>query len=101
MSAHPLLEMDFASLLLECFGHEDVLLAIYSCAEEPRAIALLNPAGFMGWITFQPSQAPSGLLIPDGDVGADPARLSFSVVRSLPGMPLQLSYLHQDPDCLD
>ncbi len=92
---HVLLDSCFVRWLLGCFAAPDVLLAV---SRDPAApgVALVEPMGRGRWRTFHPSQAPLGLFVlgPTTDATARAREL----LRSLPGYPLALSVLHQDPD---
>jgi CelD/BcsL family acetyltransferase involved in cellulose biosynthesis len=91
---HVLLDSTFVSCLLKYFGNEGVLLGI---REEPAAaMALLEKKSAGNWETFQPSQAPLGLIV-CGQTD-DTGEVLTSLLRSLPGYALQLGVLHQDPD---
>jgi hypothetical protein len=92
---HILLDSRFVSLLLRHFGSSEVLLGISNDPHKPGMVLVERRSPGI-WETFQPSQAPMGLLLfgfmdENGDSLND-------IVRSLPGYALQLSVLHQDPD---
>lgn len=92
---HILLDSGFVSPLLKHFPDESVLLGI-SRNSHGDGVALLTPRGLGRWETFQPSQAPIGLLLfsqPDL-TGASLSRM----LGKLPGYALELSILQQDPD---
>src|SRR5262249_7109566 len=59
------------------------------------AMALLAPIRPGFWQTFQPSQAPLGLLVFGSQDGVN---ATIDLVRALPGYALQMAVLQQDPD---
>jgi hypothetical protein len=92
---HILLDSLFVRCLLKHFGNNNVLLGI---AEESSAgMALLEKKSSGIWETFQPSQAPLGLIL--WGQTDDSRQALDSLLRSLPGFALQVSVLHQDPAC--
>jgi CelD/BcsL family acetyltransferase involved in cellulose biosynthesis len=91
---HVLLDSEFVACLLKHFGNENVLLAIREHA--PAAMALVEKKSATIWETFQPSQAPLGLILCGQADGT--GEVLTSLLRSLPGYALQVSALHQDPD---
>jgi len=91
---HVLLDSQFVASLLKHFGNSDVLLGIREQA--PAAMALLRKKSAGIWETFQPSQAPLGLIL-CGELGSADGTLA-PLLRSLPGYAVQVSLLHQDPD---
>lgn len=93
---HILLDSGFVAQLLRHFGHADITLAIGTNGEMP-GMALLERKGLGRWETFQPPQAPIGL-IELGHLDASGEGL-LQMTRMLPGYALQLSVLQQDPDC--
>jgi CelD/BcsL family acetyltransferase involved in cellulose biosynthesis len=93
-SNHVLLDSDFVEPLLRHFGDPNVLLA--SRNDGNPGMALLQNNGKGAWQTFQPSQAPIGL-IQAGQTDPTGNEL-LEMTRSLPGYALQLSVLQQDPD---
>jgi CelD/BcsL family acetyltransferase involved in cellulose biosynthesis len=94
-AGHILLDSLFVQCLLKHFGDNSVLLGVE--AESSGGMALLQKKSSGIWETFQPSQAPLGLIL--GDQTGDSAQTLDSLLRSLPGFALQLSVLHQDPVC--
>jgi hypothetical protein len=90
-----LLDSCFVWWLLRCFATPNVLLAVSRDAGSP-GMALVESVGGGRWRTFHPSQAPLGLLVMG--TTPDPATHAKRLLRSLPGYPLTLSVLHQDPD---
>ncbi len=89
-----LLESRFVASLLRWTGSKKVFLAVHVDETRP-ALALLERRRFGAWQTFQPSQAPVGLILLSE--GTDPAELLGSLVRSLPGFALECTILQQDP----
>lgn len=94
--AHILLDSLFVECVLRHFGEPDVLLGVQS--EGPGAMALVRRKSPALWETFQPSQAPLGLIVAGQSLGIPEA--SHSLLGSLPGYALQVSLLHLDPDYL-
>jgi hypothetical protein len=92
---HILLEANFVDALLRHFGGKEVRLGISADPKRP-GMALLASVRWGIWETFQPSQAPLGLIV----LGyKDDTREGLrDLMRSLPGYPLQLGIQHQDPD---
>ena len=94
-ASHILLDSRFVALLLQHFASPQVRLAVSHDPNRP-ALALVEPtrAGF--WQTFQPSQAPVGLIL----LGSreQPTRQVQGLIRALPGFPLGLAVLQQDPE---
>ena len=92
---HILCDSIFVECALRHFGDDSVLLGVKNDSRKP-GLAMFRKKGTGFWETFQPSQAPIGLiLLPMGiDVRDELAEL----MRSLPGYALQLSVLQQDPD---
>jgi len=92
---HPLLDSRFVGALVRRFGGARTRLAVAEGARAP-GLALLEPGRLGLWQTFQPSQAPLGLIVL-GD-RADVLAQTHRLVRALPGYALSLSVLQQDPD---
>jgi len=92
---HPLLDSDFVEPLLQQFGDDRIVLGTRNGDGDP-GMALLQRKSTGVWQTFQPSQAPLGLiqLGRADDTGAE----MREITRGLPGYALQLSVLQQDPD---
>jgi hypothetical protein len=92
---HILMDSAFVELLIKHFAAPRVLLGVSNGATHP-AMALVEQAKQGFWQTFQPSQAPVGL-ISFSDSADAPAQIR-SLIRSIPGYPLGFAILHQDPD---
>jgi CelD/BcsL family acetyltransferase involved in cellulose biosynthesis len=93
--AHPLLDSGFVGPLVKHFASPATRLAVADGSGAPGAV-LLDPAGKGMWRTFQPSQAPLGLiLLGDRRRGFEQIR---DILASLPGYALGLSVMQQDPD---
>jgi hypothetical protein len=91
-----LLEWRFVALLLRYFGDDRVCAALGTRGGTPVAMALLRRISPVAWMTFQPQQAPLGMWQCAPGIDADAA--ARSLIESLPGLPLMLSIVHQDPD---
>ncbi len=92
---HILLDGGFVNLLLRHFGHPGVRLAVSGDRARP-GLALVERGRGGLWQTFQPSQAPLGLVL----LGSreDVRGQVHALIRSLPGFGVGLSVLQQDPD---
>lgn len=91
---HPLLDSCLVECLIRSFGSPSTRLAI--CAEPGNpALALVEQTGPGRWQTFQPSQAPLGLVVMGS--GAPTHRQARALLRRLPGYALTFSVLQQDP----
>jgi hypothetical protein len=93
--AHPLLDSGFVAPLVKHFASPATRLAVADTSGAPGAV-LLDPIGKGMWRTFQPSQAPLGLILL-GDRGQG-FRQAREILTSLPGYALGLSVMQQDPD---
>jgi CelD/BcsL family acetyltransferase involved in cellulose biosynthesis len=93
---HPLLSALFVEGLLAAFGQGDEHLCRLDGEDgQAMAMCILQPKNRLAWQSFLASQAPLGLcLLPD----AAQARQLFS---ALPGLPLQLDLLCNDPDLME
>ncbi len=89
-----LLESRFVAPLLRYFGRPEIYLAVHEDPSRP-ALALVERKRYGVWQTFQPSQAPLGLIVLGETTSS--AELIGSLVRSLPGFALACSVLEQDP----
>jgi hypothetical protein len=90
-----LLDPAFVGLAVRHFASPRTLLALSEGPGGPT-LALVEPRRPGFWETFQPSQAPLGLvLFPPGPDGHAALR---ELVRRLPGWALALAVLRQDPD---
>jgi hypothetical protein len=92
---HILLDARFVAAALRCFGGSDILLGINEDEAEGGA-CLLVKSSIGTWQTFQPAQAPLGMLLLYGQPDAQESLLR--ILLSLPGLALQLGVLQQDPD---
>jgi hypothetical protein len=92
---HILIDSDFVEPLLHHFGHPGILLGISQDSQRPGMV-LVEKKHPGCWQTYQPSQAPLGLVVLGGRKCA--AEEVLEMMRGLPGFALQLSVLHQDPD---
>jgi CelD/BcsL family acetyltransferase involved in cellulose biosynthesis len=94
---HILLDSRFVDALLGHFGDSAVKLALWNQGGD-SVLALIRPSSCWSWTTFQPSQAPLGLI-----VGRFPFAATKEPVRSLLSstsrVTLQFSILQQDPVC--
>jgi hypothetical protein len=90
---HLLLDSRFVGPALRCFGDDDVLLAVDA---DSQSMALVRRTGPGIWETFQPSQAPLGLMVVAKS--AEPRNALSGLLSSLPGLALQLGVLQQDPE---
>jgi len=91
---HILLDSAFVAALLRWFPNKHVKLGIDNGPNRGMLLLLQRRPGF--WETFQPSQAPIGLILLEHS-DSRVARLR-EITRKLPGYALQLSILQQDPD---
>jgi hypothetical protein len=97
-AASPLLDREFVRPLLKEFGGGKEILACCQHDGRMQAMAIIVPAGRMGWETLQPSQSPLGLWIQRP--GLDTAQLLSALTGKLPGFPLLLGITQQDPQLL-
>lgn len=95
---HVLLDSVFVSCLLRHFGDSRVLVGSSTNSDFP-GMALCVRRGLGRWETFQPSQAPVGLILLGRNCRT--AATLRDITRGLPGCALQLSVLQQDPDYSD
>jgi len=94
-AASPLLAAEFVEASLAVFGSGDEVLAWHGSLENPDTMAILKPARFGIWNTFQPAQAPVGIWLQrDAQVAA--ASLP-GLLRALPGPALALGLTQCDP----
>lgn len=92
---HVLLDAEFVEPLLHAYGDKNTLLAVQDDSEFPALTLLVRQNRFF-WQTFQPQNAPIGLmLIKEND---DLIRTIDSLIRSLPGITLGLGITNQDSD---
>ncbi len=92
---HVLLDSRFIGSSLRWLDGEEVLLGVDN-ASMLRGMVLVKKSGPGQWETFQPAQAPLGMIIIDKSI--DPSAALFELLSSLPGSALQLGILQQDPD---
>lgn len=92
---HLLLDSALVALLLRHFASPKVLLAVSNSPHQP-GLALVEQTRPGLWQTFQPSQAPLGLIVLGSREHVD--RQMHDLIRSLPGFALGLAILQQDPD---
>lgn len=92
-SNHLLLHSDFVEPLLRYFGGPEIVLSIRRHCRPALALLRRNRTGI--WSSFQPSQAPVGMILFERDNAGEQIR---DLLRCVPGCALQLSVLHQDPD---
>lgn len=92
---HILLDADFVWASLRHFGDEGVVLGVQNGGSTP-GMALLRRKAVGVWETFQPSQAPLGLIVSGRKNPGEEELLGLT--RELPGYAVQLSVLQQDPD---
>jgi hypothetical protein len=91
---HPLLDSGFVEGLLRHFGSKETRFAVSLDRDHP-GMALVERKSLGSWQTFQPSQAPLGLIM----MGDSPAYGQVdALLRCLPGYVLAFSVLQQDPD---
>lgn len=93
---HILLDSAFVSLLLRHFGSPRVHLAVSRDPQRP-GLALVESVRTGFWQTFQPSQAPLGLILLGSKDSA--IQQTRDLLRALPGFALGLTVLQQDPEC--
>jgi GNAT acetyltransferase-like protein len=92
---HILLDSRFVAPLLRHFESPGVLLGVNDDPRK-RGMALVQRKSPGVWETYQPSQAPLGLILCGSTANSSDELISL--LRSLPGYAIQLSVLHQDPD---
>ena len=93
--ATSLLAHDFVAPLVEQFGRESDLLAIWRDKGTIGAMAIVRPTRRGAWATFQPAQAPLGLWLQQP--GVDTEKLARSLLGALPGFPLIFALTQMDP----
>jgi len=94
-AASPLLALEFVEALLAVFGTGREVLAWHEDSACTDAMAILAPAGFGIWHTFQPSQAPVGLWLQRGTEA--PTTLLPGLLGKLPGIGLVAGLTQCDP----
>jgi CelD/BcsL family acetyltransferase involved in cellulose biosynthesis len=91
---HPLLDFRFVELLLSHFGSGSTLCGVEG-SRDPRGIVLIEKVRAGMWQTFQPSQAPIGLILLAR--AGDRVSSLRALLRDLPGCALSLGVMQQDP----
>lgn len=91
--SHPLLDVEFVGTLLRYFGKPDVLVGARTDSGRPGVVLVVKKAPGI-WETFQPSQAPLGLILfgHQDDTGND----LLDLLAGLPGYALQFGVMQQD-----
>ncbi len=90
--AHPLLDSRFVAGLLKHFGNPKILLATYpASAEQNSNLLLLQPSKLGILSSFLPSQAQIAPLL------CGYPQVLQQLFASLPGLPVELDLLCQDP----
>jgi CelD/BcsL family acetyltransferase involved in cellulose biosynthesis len=92
---HILLDSRFVEPLIKHFESDDVTLAVCKDSGGCRAMALLVKDRLGVWSTFQPSQAPLGLILIGQDV--QPYEIAMDLVEAIPGFTALLGVMQQDP----
>jgi hypothetical protein len=95
LHGHILLDSGMVGPLIRHFGAGEVVLGVSRHPRRPGMVLLVKKGPAM-WETFQPSPAPLGLINlghPD-----DRGEAMRELLNALPGYPLQLGVLAQDPD---
>src|SRR5262245_59208232 len=92
---HVLLDSAFVHLLIRNFGTAGTVLALSDDQECPSMV-LVEQRRFGRWETFQPSQAPLGLILLGRYI--DPWVQIHRLTRDLPGYALLFAVLHQDSE---
>lgn len=88
---HPLFDSRFVGALLRHFGSGKERLALFGESGDCHGLCLLKPLGRGFWSTFQPAQSPISPLL------ADRRPHLGGLFKALPGMPLAIDFLGQDP----
>lgn len=94
---HLLLDSMFVGPLIRYFASERTLLGISNDPKNP-GMALVERVRKGFWSTFQPSQAPLGLVLFTNRNALE--RQISLLIRSLPSCGFAFSILHQDPDII-
>ncbi len=92
---HVLLDSKFVAPLVQYFAGSETVLAIAKNSEYPGMV-LVEPNRLGFWRTFQPSQAPVGLILLGSSDHLE--RQIHRLMATLPGLALGLSVTQQDPD---
>jgi hypothetical protein len=91
---HLLLDSKFVGPLLRHFGIAGVMLGINHDSGKSGMVLLEKKRSGI-WETFQPSQEPMGLIV--FSYQDDTGEGLLDLARALPGFPLELAVLQQDP----
>jgi hypothetical protein len=89
-----LLDFDFIEPMLKRYGNNNTVFAVLN-DESSRGIMLLERQNRFFWQTFQPQNAPIGLVLLDTN---EIEKSVDFLIRSLPGVSLGLGVTNQDPD---
>ncbi len=92
---HILLDSGFVAPLVRHFGGRDVILGMRQNGGKAGMVLLVRN-GRAAWETFQPSQAPLGLIVLNHQ--DEEGESLLELLENLPGYPLQLGVRQQDPD---
>jgi CelD/BcsL family acetyltransferase involved in cellulose biosynthesis len=91
---HVLLDFEFVQRLIRHFGSPNTLCGVAN-RSDMRGMVLIEKVRPGMWQTFQPSQAPVGVILLAGQ--ADRLASLRALIRRLPGCALSLGILQQDP----
>jgi hypothetical protein len=94
--SHVLLDSSFVHPLLRYFASDEVYLGRNANSGRP-GMALVRRKTPGVWESFQPSQAPLGLVVFAKQLGPQGDELQ-DLLRSLPGFAVQVGLTQQDPD---
>jgi CelD/BcsL family acetyltransferase involved in cellulose biosynthesis len=92
---HVLLDSMFVGPLIRHFASKETLLGI-SDDDRNSGMVIMDKVRTGLWQTFQPAQAPLGLILLGNSDGA--SEQMAGLIRSLPGYSLGFSAMQQDPD---
>ena len=90
-----LLSSDFIEPLIETFSGGNECIVIAKRNDNVVALAIVQPSGRNRWRTWQPSQAPIGMLL--CRPGEDLALFGERALRAMPGYALTLDLMQLDP----
>ena len=91
---HILLDYEFVERLVRYFGSEQTLCGVCD-SRGTRGIVLIERVRTGIWQTFQPSQAPIGLILLASQGDSVPALRAL--IRRLPGWAVSVGVMQQDP----